>query len=173
MRQMMRFAIITTVLLLMVSVSPSTADDSGCEKFAWSLARDRTWLASTDKPTIAVGGHLAAIPTGAFALRLQPASEASFALPPEKTPKTGTWFGGAVWLPSPQKGGIYQVTLSDDAWLDIIQDSRFARSVGHTARSDCPGARKSVRLELLPVPFVLQLSGSASDVVAVAIRAAE
>jgi hypothetical protein len=109
----------------------------------------------------------------AFVLRLQPAHQASFAMPPERTPKSEEWFGGAISFPSPQQAAIYQVTLSDDAWIDIVQDGRFARSVAHTRRSDCPGVRKSVRLDLLPAPFVLQLSGSASDIVVVAIHAAE
>jgi hypothetical protein len=173
MRQMIRSAMMTAVLVLMLPIMASAADEGGCEKFAWSLAQDRARLTSSDKPTIAVGGQLVTIPMTAFVLRLQPANQASFAMPPERTPKSEAWFGGAISLPSPQQATIYQVTLSDDAWIDVVQDGRFARSVAHTRRSDCPGVRKSVRLDLLPLPFVLQLSGSASDVVAVAIRAAE
>jgi len=61
------------------------------------------------------------------------------------------------------------VTLSDEAWVDAVQD---VRSVGSTRRSDCAGLRKSVRLDLGIAPFVLQISGVASDLIAVAISAA-
>jgi hypothetical protein len=67
------------------------------------------------------------------------------------------------------KPGIYQVTLSEDAWIDIVQDNRYARSVGSTGRGDCPGLRKSVRLDLDAAPFVLQISGVVADKVVVAI----
>ena len=71
------------------------------------------------------------------------------------------------------KPGIYQVTLSEEAWIDVVQDDRYARSVGSTGRGDCPGLRKSVRLDLAAAPFVLQISGVTSESVAVAVGARE
>ena len=65
------------------------------------------------------------------------------------------------------------VTLSDDAWIDVIQNGRYARSIGSTARGDCPCVRKSVRLDLDASPVVLQLSGVAPDTIAVTIGAVE
>jgi hypothetical protein len=69
--------------------------------------------------------------------------------------------------------GTYQVTLSDEAWIDVIQDGKFLRSIGSSGRSDCPGVRKSVRFELKPEPFVLQLSGVILETIVVAISAME
>ena len=60
-------------------------------------------------------------------------------MPPERKPRTEQWHGGMVRLPALAKPGIYQITLSDDAWIDVIQNGRYARSVGSTGRSDCPG----------------------------------
>ena len=91
----MRWAIIAIASLLMVPV-PSAADDSGCEKFAWSLGHDRARFVSPEKPTIVVGSQLTSIPATAFVLRLHPASEASFEAPPERVPKSGAWFGGSI-----------------------------------------------------------------------------
>ncbi len=93
-------------------------------------------------------------------------------MPPERKPRSERWFGGMIRLPAPDKPGIYQVTLSEEAWIDVVQDGRYARSVGSTGRSDCAGLRKSVRLDLGIAPFVLQISGVASDSIAVAISAA-
>jgi hypothetical protein len=62
------------------------------------------------------------------------------------------------------------VTLSQDAWLDVIQDGRYARSAGSSGRRDCPGLRKSVRFHLQAGPVVLQLSAVESSEISVAIR---
>jgi len=145
-------------LAVVLLSSAETAAEDGCEKFAWSLSRERAWFAAADKPSVAAGDSLTAIPNGAFTLSLRPGSEATFELPPEKKPRSDRWFGGIVRLPALREAGIYQVTVSDEVWIDVIQDNRYARSVGSTGRSDCPGLRKSVRLELGVAPFVLQLS---------------
>ena len=159
-------------IALIALLVPANADD-GCEKFAWSLARQREAFAAAEKPTIAVGETLNALPAGAVVIRLQPGAQATFAMPPERKPRTEQWHGGMLRLPAPPKAGIYQITLSDDAWIDVIQNGRYARSVGSTGRGDCPGVRKSVRLDLDASPVVLQLSGVAPDTIAVTIGAVE
>ena len=161
------------VVALIASLGMANAADDGCEKFAWSLARERAAFAATDKPTVAAGETLAALPAGALVIRLQPATQAAFDMPPERKPRTEQWHGGMVRLPALPKPGIYQITLSDDAWIDVIQNGRYARSVGSTGRSDCPGVRKSVRLDLDASPVVLQVSGVAPDAITITIGAVE
>lgn len=161
------------VIALIGSLGPVLAADDGCEKFAWSLARQREAFAAAEKMAIASGEALNALPQGALVLRLQPGAQASFVMPPERKPRTEQWHGGLVRLPAPPKAGIYQITLSDDAWIDAIQNGHYARSVGSTGRSDCPGVRKSVRLDLDASPMVLQLSGVAADTIAVTIGTME
>ena len=156
-------------IVMIVSLGTAIAADDGCEKFAWSLSRDRAAFAATEKTTISAGETLTALPAGALVIRLQPGAQASFAMPPERKPRTEQWHGGLVRFPGLPKSGIYQITLSDDAWIDVIQNGRYARSVGSTGRSDCPGVRKSVRLDLGEEPLVLQVSGVAADKVAVTI----
>ena len=167
---MLRLSLVAIALLALLG--PVKAADDGCEKFAWSLARERAAFAAADK-AIAAGETLAALPAGALVIRLQPAAQASFAMPPERKPRTEQWHGGMVRLPALPKPGIYQITLSDDAWVDVIQNGRYARSVGSTGRGDCPGVRKSVRLDLDASPVVLQVSGVAPDTIAVTIGAVE
>ena len=156
------------VLALLALPGPAAADD-GCEKFAWSLARERAAFAAADKTTTAAGETLAALPAAALVIRLQAGAQAAFEMPPERKPRTEPWHGGMVRLPALPKSGIYQISLSDDAWIDVIQNGRYARSVGSTGRSDCPGVRKSVRLDLDSAPGVLQVSGVAADTIAVTI----
>ena len=162
-----------SMLALVALLAPANAED-GCAKFAWALAREQALFASADKPAVKAGEPLAGAPKTAFTLHLQPGAQAAFAMPPERKPKAERWFGGMIRLAAPEKLGIiYQVTLSEEAWIDVVQDGRYARSVGSTGRSDCPTLRKSVRLELGAAPFVLQLSGVAAEQVVVAINPRE
>src|ERR1700688_1527094 len=112
------------LLTLFALLSPALADD-GCDKFAWPLARERALFAAPDKPDVKAGETLPAIPKTAFTLRLQPGTEASFAMPPERKPRVETWFGGAVRFPGLEHPGIYQVMLSEEAWIDVVQDGRY------------------------------------------------
>jgi hypothetical protein len=165
----LRFGIAAAALAALLA---SARAEDGCDKFAWSLAHERALFGAAEKPSVKAGETLPAIPEGAFVLNLQPNTEATstaYAIPPERKPKAEHWFGGAVRFPAVDKPGIYQVTLSEDAWIDIVQDNRYARSVGSTGRGDCPGLRKSVRLDLDAAPFVLQISGVVADKVVVAI----
>ncbi|MFG3596120.1 hypothetical protein [Bradyrhizobium sp. RDI18] len=164
---MLRSGLVAIVLIGFLG--PAMAADDGCEKFAWSIARERTAFAATDKATIAAGETLPALPAGALVVRLQPGEQASFAMSPERKPRIERWHGGIVRLPALPKPGIYQITLSDDAWIDVIQNGGYVRSVGSTGRSDCPGVRKSVRLDLDASPVVLQVSGVAGEAIAIAI----
>jgi hypothetical protein len=162
------FRPVLVVATLIALLAPAAAED-GCEKFAWSVVRDRAAFAVPDKTNATAGETLTSLPVGALTIRLQPGAQASFEMPPERKPRTEQWHGGMVRLPALAKPGIYQITLSDDAWIDVIQNGRYARSVGSTGRSDCPGVRKSVRLDLDASPIVLQVSGVAADTVAIAI----
>ena len=161
--------VLSAVLMSALTVPAIAAD--GCDKFAWPLAHERGQLSSATV-SVKAGGTLQALPGAGLALQLAASSDATFAMPPERKPKAGTWFGGALSLPAPAKAGIYQVTLSDEAWVDLVQDGRYARSVGSTGRSDCPGVRKSVRFEVAAAPFVLQVSGVTADRIALTIAPA-
>ncbi|MBR1271023.1 hypothetical protein JQ629_26450 [Bradyrhizobium sp. AUGA SZCCT0222] len=160
-------------ITFLAMLTQASAADDGCEKFAWSLARERAWFTASDKTSVASGATLAAFPKAAIAISLRPAGEAVFEMPPERKPRIERWFGGSVRFPATERPGIYQVTLSEDAWIDIVQDGRYARSVGSTGRSDCPGLRKSLRLELGTTPFTLQVSGVPSDAIVIAISPSE
>jgi hypothetical protein len=168
---MRRLGIVGVVLIAWLH--PAGAADDGCEKFAWSVARERVWFAASDKTSVAVGETLTSLPKGAIVVRLQPAAQAPFEMPPERKSQADQWFGGAVRIPAVERPGIYQVTLSAEAWIDVVQDMRYARTVGHSGRGDCPGIRKSVRLELGPIPFAVQLSGASSETIVMAISPAE
>lgn len=156
-------------IALALSLAPARAADNGCDKFAWPLTQERAWFAAPDKPAVNAGDTLAAIPNGAFVLHLQPDTAARFSMPPERRAKSEHWFGGMVQLPALDAPGTWQVTLSAEAWIDVVQNGGYAHAVANSGRHDCPGLRKSVRFEIGAGPLVLQLSGAAADQIVVAI----
>jgi hypothetical protein len=150
----------------------SAQDLSGCEKFAWPLARERAWFAAPNKQLVAPGTTLDKLPNAAITVTLEPTSRAKFALQPERVASADK-YGGTVGFPAPDRAGIYQVTASEDAWIDVVQDGQFAKSVGSTGRRDCPGLRKSLRFDLRQAPFVVQVSGVAAETITLAVGSPE
>jgi len=169
----MRHATLSLAFLIVSLSSAFAQDDSGCDKFAWRLARERVWFAQSDKIVVKAGDKLDTIPERAFVITLQPGDAASFVMPPERKPKRPNAFGGAISFGAVTRPGLYQVTLSDDAWVDLIQDGHYLRSAGSSGRRDCPGLQKSVRLELAVGALILQLSDVEQQTVAVAIGPVE
>src|SRR5215475_2602031 len=117
--------VVRLLCMALVGAAPhlgSGVAEDGCGKFAWALARERAWFAVSDKLSLAAGETVSAIPQGAFVLKLQSGGEASFVLPPERKVQPERWFGGIVQLPAPDGAGIYGITASHEAWIDVVQD---------------------------------------------------
>ena len=66
---MLRLNLVAVALIALLG--PASAADDGCEKFAWSLARERAAFAAPDKTAIASGATLTAIPAGPLVIRVQ------------------------------------------------------------------------------------------------------
>ena len=164
------------VLLALVGalgVSAASAEDAGgCAKFKWSIARERAAFAAADLPSLAPGQTLPALP-GAALLKLSPQSGVTFVRPPGKPPKASPAFAAVLPTIPVATAGTYQVTLSDEAWVDVVQNGREIRSSGFSGQPDCPGVRKSVRFSLGAAPITLQISGAARDDIKVEIAPAE
>ena len=63
--------------------------------------------------------------------------------------------------------GRYQVSLSSDAWLDMLKDGAAQRSVAHAPGPKCSPIRKTVIFSLRPGSYVLQISANADPAVTV------
>jgi hypothetical protein len=158
------------LLLLAAAIGGARADDaSGCEKFKWSIARERAWFAASPK-AVAAGADISA-GDGGYAVSLVAGGAAGFAVPPERAPKAGT-FGGVVKT-SIDKAGLYQITLSDEAWIDVVQNGASVKSAGFSGQRACPGVRKSVRFNLAAGPATLQISNAESAKIDLAVAPAE
>ncbi len=101
----------------------------------------------------------APIPLGrAAALTLDPVAGVTFAPPPSRAAKPGS-FGG-VYTFTVATAGTYRVALGSGAWIDVVRDGKALTSTAHTEGPACSGIRKVVDFVLTPGRYTLQLSGS-------------
>jgi hypothetical protein len=165
----------TGLLLAMLVTGNELAqaqETAACDQFAWSLSQERAWFGASALPVLQSGSTSSIFPAGAFVLTLLPAEDASFALPPGGKAKGASGFGGSISFTA-IAAGLYQITLSEEGWIDVIQDGRALPSQAHTGKRDCPGVRKSVRFQINAAPTTIQLSRVASSTMKVVIRRAD
>lgn len=157
---------LASALAFCVCTGAARAED-GCGKFAWPVMQEREAMSAQGQPALASGASIEPGSGQAFKLLLRPSADAEFVMQPERKSRIENWRGGIVRLPAPPQAGVYQVTLSDEAWVDVVQNGGYARSIGSTGRSDCPGLRKSIRFDVTSNPIVLQISGASVDVMSI------
>ncbi len=145
------------VLLIAIAASPAIAEEpSGCQSFAWNIDGEIALLRGS---TVEAGDAALdpAKPT-AIALTLRPLAEAGLARPPERKPKSPGSFAGAIYFTKADYGR-YTVAVSAPAWIDLIQKGQYVTSMRNSSADGCDGIRKVVEFELLPEPFIVQMSG--------------
>jgi hypothetical protein len=146
MRTRVAFLVLALGVLVMALPAAARAEDPhGCDKFT---------LAPATPPS--------------DRLALQPLAQAKLAMPPERAPKDAASFAGARQVAVPA-AGLYQVSLSDYAWVDLIQDGRYVKVAAFSGALDCPGLRKIVRFALKAGTAAVQVSGVAGDSIAIAV----
>ncbi|TPM38254.1 hypothetical protein [Mesorhizobium sp. B2-3-4] len=156
-----------SLFAILASTSFALAEDAGCEAFKWPVTREEALFAAA--PSTPSGAKLA---VGAAAdLALVPTEKAGFAVPPEHAPAEGT-FGAVASVSVPPDGAI-QISLSGEAWIDVIQDGKAVKSSGYSGVKTCPGIRKSVRFKLAAGPATVQFSGAKKETLKVAVLAPE
>nr|WP_041756059.1 hypothetical protein [Bradyrhizobium sp. ORS 278] len=163
-----------TALLLSLAASATcrAAEPSGCDKFKWDIARERAALTAADRQNLESGAEIAALPATGVLLTLRPLADARLPATPERAPKDGS-FAGFTRTTTAPKPGIYTVSLSAAAWIDVMQDGKTLKPVAFSGATDCDGIRKTVKYELGAQPFVLQISGAPEAAISVAILPAE
>jgi hypothetical protein len=132
-------------------------EGSGCDGFKWPLDAERAALVRPDKPSLANGGTLAY--GVATTLELQPLASAGLPKAPERAPKSPQAFAGHFAVPPPAKPGVYKVTISSPAWIDVLDGGNYLHPKAFTGATACEGARKSVKFDLPSRPLALQFSG--------------
>jgi hypothetical protein len=168
----MRTPLVIALLLLGAAPALAAEEPSGCDKFKWPIERERAALAAPDRAKLASGSEQAALPSSGVTLALVAPSDARLPSPPERAPKDGTFAGFTSFKTAP-KAGLYTISLSVGAWVDVVQDGHFLKPVAFSGATDCDGIRKTMKYELSAQPFVLQISGAKDNSVSVAILPAE
>ncbi|MDN4987269.1 hypothetical protein KUL72_03450 [Bradyrhizobium arachidis] len=162
-------------LLAVLSISATSAfaeEPSGCDKFKWPIERDRAALTAPDRTKLASGAEQAVVPSSAITLGLVTPAEAKLPSPPERTPKDGT-FAGFTSIKAVPKAGLYTISLSSGAWVDLVQGGHFLRPVAFSGATDCDGIRKTMKYELSEKPVVLQISGARNNSLSISILPAQ
>jgi hypothetical protein len=162
------------IALMLLGAAPVWAADepSGCDKFKWNIDHERAALTAPDRAKLTSGNELAALPSSGITLALVAPGDAKLPTPPERAPKEGT-FAGFTTVKAAPKAGLYTVSLSAGAWVDVTQDGHFLKPKAFSGATDCDGIRKTMKYELSASPFVLQVSGARENAISVAILPAE
>lgn len=138
--------------------NPGFAADAGCAAFKWPVATEQAWFADAGIAQVQSGAKLATLPKAGVAVALVDASGVTYALPPAGKPKDGATKDAVLNIGALDRASTYQVTLSDEAWIDLVQDGKFVDSIDHSGATGCPGVRKIVRFKLSAGPLVVQIS---------------
>jgi hypothetical protein len=168
----MRIALLIGFVLLGTASALAAEEPSGCDKFKWPIERERAALTAPDRVKLSSGGELAAVPATAITISLVAPAEAKLPTPPERAPKEGTFAGSASFKNAP-KPGLYTVSLSAGAWIDVVQDGHALKPKGFSGATDCVGIRKTMKYEISASPFVLEISGARENALSVAILPSE
>ncbi|MGD0847059.1 hypothetical protein [Bradyrhizobium sp.] len=168
----MRAPLLIAFVLLGAVPAWSAEEPSGCDKFKWNIDHERAALTAPDRMKLVSGGELTALPSTGMTLDLSPPAEAKLPTPPERAPKEGT-FAGFTSFKNPPKAGIYTVSLSAGAWVDVVQDGHPLKPKAFSGATDCDGIRKTMKYEISASPFVLQVSGTKENSISIAILPSE
>ena len=125
----------------------------GCAGFSWPVTRERAWFDDARLPRRATGARLKRIDR-AVALDLKPTREVQLFLPPVRRPRTDSFSGEVTFFGVPRPGR-YQVTLSDDASIDVFENGAWLQAIDSTSGKTCGGVSKSERFVLAPGDLVL------------------
>lgn len=117
------------------------------------------------------GARLARIDR-AVELTLEPTRSVHFFLPPEETPRQDSYSGRVAFFGVPHSG-LYQVTISHNAMIDVFENGMRLTPVASSEAKGCGAVRKSERFALAPGDLVLvQISGAPEPSIKVAFEEA-
>ena len=140
-----------------IASSSAWAANAGCDAGRWPLSAVQTRFGGT-LPAVGNGD---ALPTlGASVLvNLNLQGEVAFPHAPGRASNASPAYAAVIKLGA-QPAGIYQVTVSGGAWVDVAENSDLAKPSGFVQPKDCAGVDKSIRFRTNGGPLAIQISGS-------------
>ena len=149
----MRTALIAC-LFLACGTAGAAAQDGNCRNFSWSVGRT---IDLFDEPLPTVQSAQSLPKEGVFALQLRPVADVIYMMTPERG-SDGSW--GAVITLENVPAGRYQIALSDDAWVEAVQDNKRLVTFASKRSKECRGVRHSVDVDVQSNPLTLQIGGA-------------
>jgi hypothetical protein len=165
MRQLARRQILswslTLILPLAAGVTAALADDDPCAGFKWDVSAERA-LFNSSAVSMSAGlpGSSRVTPNQLYAIKLMPATQVVFPVPPGRTsPAEGTYAG--VFALSIPSSGRYRIAIDGPYWIDVVADGKLVPPSDYEGLHGCPAPRKIVEFLLERAQqLVLQLSGA-------------
>jgi hypothetical protein len=156
-----RFSAAASVFCLIVPLafcaSSALAAGAGCDAGKWPLSAVQTRFGGT-LPAVANGDSLPTL--GAPVLvNLSAQADVAFLRAPARAAKANPAYAAVVKL-GPEPAATYQVTVSDGAWVDVVEGGALVGQSGYVHRKDCPGVDKSIRFKTNGGPLSIQISGA-------------
>ena len=150
--------------LVFCSDAAIAQEASGCDKFKFAVDRERAALGEPDKSPLENGG---ALEVGKpFQARLT--SSARFETAPERPPAPGS-FGAVLKLLTAPAAGVYTISVSGPAWLDVLQDGAPVKPLAFSGVRDCPNIRKVLKYQLAAKPATIQISNAKEETLAIVV----
>lgn len=151
-----------TLSLSAMGAATAVAEDL-CRQFSWSVGR-RIDLFDDYLPTVE---NRQSLPKdGVFVLRLAPAADVIYLVAPERGQDSG--YGGVVTIES-LPAGRYQIALSQEAWVDAVQDNHRLPILAGNGASPCPGVRRSIEVVAEGIALSIQIGGARVDHLSIAV----
>jgi hypothetical protein len=154
-------------LALLVAAPAFAQEPVGCDKFKWPLDKERALLASASALTS--GGDLAKPLDAAVKVALVPYADAKLPVTPERVPKSADTNAGYIRVSGLPTPGTYRITLTEGAWIEVIENGKAVKSSAFSGATGCDGVRKSVKFDLTGAPFVIELSGTKAQAIGVVV----
>lgn len=154
-----------------VSLSGAAAAET-CTGFKWSVDTEMGWATAPDVEAVASGGKIALVPVKAIELTLMPSPSVSLPVASDikKQAVSKDSFSGWFTIDGVTKAGLYQISISNHAWIDVAQKDALVPSTAFSGDKDCKVLRKSVQYELGAGPATIQISGAPETPMKLTIR---
>jgi hypothetical protein len=152
----MRAALIARGLafVLPILAAAGAAAEESCRNFSWSIGRP---IDLFDEPLPLVRSAQSLPKDGVFAVLLRPVADVIYPTLPERG-SDGAW--GAVVTLENVSAGRYQIALSEEAWVEAIQENVRLPIRPSSRTVECRGVRRSVEVDVKGEPLTLQLGGA-------------
>ena len=134
-------------------VAFAASSDAECEEIGWPVNKDRDEFAASDLPQRPSGARLKRIDR-AVELALKRPDHVQLFLRPEVALDKQRFSGAVTFLGVPHPG-LYQVTLSEPAEIEVFENGVRLKPEASAQARNCPGVAQSTRYQLAPGDLVL------------------